>query len=119
MHKESVLAQDKTSLLLKINIIITLAHWLTEWGTHKNVGVLYACNMDKLPHLQGCAHPLCRSERERERDRERDKEREKQRDIKREREKQREVKIERGRERKREREREKRGIMIRIYTITN
>ncbi len=61
-----------------------------------SAGVLYACGMDKLPRLQGCAHPLHQSERERERKRKREGEREKQREKERERER------ERGRERERE-----------------
>jgi hypothetical protein len=48
--------------------------------------MLYVCNMDKLLRLQGCSHPLHRSERERkrkkegERERDREKRREKERE---------------------------------------
>ncbi len=38
--------------------------------------MLYACNMDVLPRLQGCSHPLHQSERERKRKREGERERE-------------------------------------------
>ncbi len=97
----------------RINVIIRHADWLTEWGTLKVAGLLYACKGE---------HTLFTGQREKERGRGRETERERERLRKREKEKERERETEKEGERERdwergrERERKRKYLFLKEMT---